>query len=276
MNWKHVVLVVALIFALVIGLNSVQPGFVQVTEFTESANIKLGDSAFIPFSRDFEISGLALSGYWEGPGYAQVFLSDGETRLLVFDTRNLLGTIEFESFGSRFNAACMETCSFSPLKPKELVALVHGPGFLTIDSYHYSVPLSPSGLASCPNCKKVRQPVLPNHSLLVLIILLLGSVFGSHTLSHVCGSPHTKRLLLIVFLVGFLSLAGIFGSSVAAPTSAFAVGTKHAASIVAAFGVIILFVIAGIEMIVRKKEVPSDPDTRIWSELEEAEEKWEK
>lgn len=275
MIWKKIVLALTIVIAVVLGVMSVRPASVPVSEFNEVANVHLAESSNIPFSRPFSISGLAVSGSWEGPGFAELwFVGENDERYLVLDTRKLLSSLEFSSFGTRFESVCFETCNFAPVKPKNLFAIVSGPGFLSVDSYHFAVPFNPSGLAVCPNCKTARQLQLPDHSSLVLILMLVLAVIGSHALSHICKDSKTKRVLSILFISGFVALGGVFGVSVAAPTSAFAVVTKQAASIFSALGVIVLFVIAGIEMLVSHQDKPETVKPTVWKELEEAEESW--
>jgi len=268
MMWKKVVLVATVVIAAILVVITVRPTNIPVSEFREEAHVRLAGSSEIPFFHSFELTGLALSGTWEGPGFAQVLLVGGDKKLIVLDTRSLPEVLEFSGFGSRFDAACLQTCSIPPLQPEHLYVFISGPGFLTIDTYHFAVPLGPSGLATCPNCKKISAPSTPNHTTLLMILLLVISIIGAHSLSHVCKNPQTKRILIVIFLAAFIALGGVFGVSVAAPTAAIAVATKKAASVLAAFGVIVLFVIFGIEMLASKHEQPAD-----WKEDEECQKK---
>jgi len=276
MMWKKAVLVLTIVIAVILGVMTVRPDKVTVSEFTEKAHVRLSGSNEIPFHHPFLMRGLSLSGSWEGPGFAQVWLiAENDQKFLVMDTRTLPEVLELSAFGTQFEGICLQTCSMAPALPKRLIVLISGPGFLTIDEYHFVVPLGPSGLASCPNCKKISAFETPNHFTLLMILLLVISVIGSHVLSHVTQNPKTKKVLIVIFLAAFIALSSVFGVSVAAPTTAVAVATKKAASVLAALGLMILFAILGIEMLApSKKPETTKPD--VWKDLEEAEEEWEK
>ena len=274
MMWKKAVLVLTIVIAVILGIMNVNPASVQESRFNEKAHIRLSGSTEIPFYHSFLMKGLSLSGSWEGPGFAQVWLIAEDKKFLVLDTRTLPEILEFSAFGAQFEGACLQTCSMTPVMPEMLIALISGPGFLSIDEYHFVVPLGPSGLASCPNCKKVQSVNTPNHSTLLMVLLLVISVIGAHSLSHVTQNPKTKRVLIIIFIAGFITLSSVFGVSVAAPTAAVAVATQKAASVLAAFGVVGLFAILGMEFRASRKPEAAKPD--VWKDLEEAEERWEK
>ena len=273
--WKKAVLVLTIVIAVILGIMTVRPSGVQVSEFREQAHVRLSGSDQIPFHRPCLMKGLSLSGSWEGPGFAQVWLlAENDQKFLVMDTRTLPELLELSSFGTQFEGQCLETCSMTPVLPERLVVLISGPGFLSIDEYHFVVPLSPSGLAPCPNCQKVAQADTPNHSTLLMILLLVISVVGAHALGHMTQNPRTKKILIIIFIGGFVALTSVFGVSMAAPTAAVAVVTKQAASVLAALAVIVMFAIFGAEMLTSKK--PDGPRPDVWKELEEVEEEWEK
>ena len=275
MMWKKAVLVLTVAIAVILGVMNVYPSSVQVSEFSEKAHVRLSGSDQIPFYHPFLMKGLSLSGSWEGPGFAQVWLlAENNQKFLVMDTRTLPEVLEFSAFGTQFEGQCLETCNMAPVLPEKLVAFISGPGFLSIDEYHFVVPLGPSGLVACPTCKKVVQVDTPNHSSLLMILLLVISVVGAHALGHMTQNPRTKRVLIIIFIGAFVALTGVFGVSVAAPTAAVAVATKKAASVLAALALIVLFAIFGAEMFASKK--PDSPRPDVWKELEEVEEEWEK
>ena len=270
MKWKKVVLVLTLVFGIVLGVNALRSSSIAVSEFREDAHVSFASSAEIPFFRSFLLTGLSISGSWEGPGYAQVWLASGNNQYLVIDTKSLTDTVEFSGFGTRFYAACTETCSIPPVQPEKLLVLISGPGVLSIDSYHFSVPMPPSGLV----VNKIQSIDTPNHSLLVIVLMLVVSVFGAHVLSHISTHPVAKRIVILVFIFAFISITAVFGVSMAAPTSAFAMATKGAASIGAALAVILLFAVVVMEFLVSQRPAQEKPD--VWRELEEAEEKWMK
>ncbi len=269
MMWKKAVLITTIVIGIVLGVISVKPA--QVTEFTEEAHYRFSETKEIPFLRSFPLSGFGISGSWEGPGYAQVWLvTEGPERWLVFDTGVLMETVELSAFGASFDSACIESCDLPGVIPKQLFVYISGPGMLSIDALHFSVPLNPSGLA----IKTIQQSSAPDHSMLVLVLLLVVAVVGSHTVGHFCNNPTTKKILVMVFLGAFLILGGVFGVSVAAPTAAIAVTAKKAASICAAGVFIILFALLAFEMLQMNKD-PAKPSVSVWKELEEAEEEWE-
>ncbi len=272
--WKKAVLVLTIVIAVILGIMTVRPSGVQVSEFREKAHVRLSGSDQIPFYHPFLMKGLSLSGSWEGPGFAQVLLlAENEQKFLVMDTRTLPEVLEFSAFGTQFEGQCLETCSMTPVLPERLVVLISGPGFLSIDEYHFVVPLGPSGLAPCPNCRVV-QVDSSNHFTLLMILLLVISVVGAHALGHIAQNPRAKKILIMIFIGGFVALTSVFGVSVAAPTAAVAVVTKQAASILAALAVIVMFAIFGAEMLASKKSDGQRSD--VWKELEEVEEEWEK
>lgn len=272
MMWKKAVIGATIVIAVILSIIAVNPSQVQRTEFVEDAHYRLSETKEISFVRSFALSGFGISGSWEGPGYAQVWLvTEGPERWLVFDTRTLMETVELSAFGASFDGACIESCDMPNVLPTQLFVYISGPGMISIDSFHYAVPLNPSGLA----IKTIQQADTPDHSMLVLILLLVVAVIGSHTMGHFCRNPITKKVLVFVFLGAFLVLGGVFGVSVVAPTAAIAMTAKKAASISAAVSFLILFALIGIEMLQFNKEQSKQPPT-VWKDLEEAEESWEK
>ncbi len=272
MTWKKIVLVLTVVIAVIFGLVSVHPA--NVTELHESANVHLSASAKIPFKHSFALKGLALSGSWEGSGRAQVWVVGEDKRYLVLDTSHIPEVIEFASFGTPFESACLQSCSIPPLNAEYLLVMLSSPGFLTIDSYHIAVPLEPTGLSACPDCKKIYQASTPSHFPLLLVLLLVISVFGSHVFGHYCESSNRKRISLIVFFGSFLVLGGLFGLSIVDPTGSVVMMVKNTASVAAALCVVALFVLAAAEYVGFRQHSP--PKADVWKELEEAEEKWEK
>jgi len=274
--WKKAVLVLTVVIAVILGVMTVNPSSVNVSAFREKAHVRLSGSDQIPFYHSFLIKSLSLSGSWEGPGFAQVWLlAENDQKFLVMDTRTLPEMLELSAFGTQFESECLQTCSLvTPVLPERLIVLISGPGFFSIDEYNFAVQLGPSGLAECPNCMKIAPLNTPHHATLLMILLLVISVIGAHALGHMTQNLRMKRVLIVIFIGSFIALSSVFGVSVAAPTGSVAVATKHAASVLAAIGVIVLFAILGIEMCAPKK--PDSPKPSVWKELEEAEEKWEK
>ncbi len=275
MMWKKVVLAATVLIAVIFTIISVNPSGVQVIEFSEKASIRTTETMTVPFLKDISLTGFSVSGSWEGSGYAEVWLVGEGRKYLVMDTLDLPKTIELSSFGTSFENVCIDSCKMPVLKPETLVLVVSGPGVLSIDSLHFVAPATATGLSLCPNCKRVTQSENPDHSLLAVVFLLVLAVFGSHLVGHICTGDRTKRILMGAFLVGFISLGILFGVSVAAPTTAIAVTTKKAASVFAAFGMLLLVAAIAVEVLVKnKEEVISKPD--VWKDLEAAEEEWEK
>ena len=269
MTWKKAVLVLSVVIVLILTLIAVRPA--EVAELREHTDIRLSHSAKVPFQHSFALKGLALSGSWEGSGSAEVWLIGGEKRYLVLDTKSVPAVLEFSSFGTRFDSACTETCSIPPLQADYLLVILSGPGFLTVDSYHMSIPLEPTGFLSYP--KTVFDLPMPNHALFLISLLIFISVIGAHTLGHYCQNPVTKRIVIMVFLGAFIALGSVFGVTLITPTAAFAVVTKQAVSVFAAFVLIALLVLTAYEIIVHKQ--PGSKQD-VWKDLEDAEEKWEK
>ncbi|VVB81703.1 Uncharacterised protein [uncultured archaeon] len=269
MTWKKAVLVLSVVIALILTLIAVHPA--DVSELREHTDVRLSQSAKIPFHHAFSLTGFALSGSWEGSGSAKVWLVGGEKRYLVLDTKAVTSTLEFSSFGTRFESACDETCSIPPLQAEYLLIVLSGPGFLTIDSYHMAIPLEPTGFLSYP--KTVFDLPTPNHALFLLALLLLISVIGSHALGHYCRNLVTKRIVLMVFLGAFIALGSVFGVTLLTPTSAFSIVTKQVVSVFAAFVLVVLVVLTAFEILVHRQPGPKQD---VWKDLEDAEEKWEK
>jgi len=237
MNWKKAIISLTLILAVIIGVMTTRPE-TSTPEFSEDANIHLSSSAKILFDSEFALNRLALSGSWEGSGYAQVWLDGDKKDYLVIDTR---------VFGTSFNSACMETCRIPALNPSSLFVHINGPGSLAINNYNFAVPFDPSGMVPCPNCKTIRQSNTPDHFVLLLVLALVITVIGAHSLNHWCRSRTSKRLLIILFLGGFITLGVVFGLAFTS-SAALAAVAKKAVSIFAAMGVITVFIIGAAEL----------------------------
>jgi len=129
---------------------------------------------------------------------------------------------------------------------------------------------SPTGLAPCPGCKQVTQPQLPDHSMLLVALVLAIAIFGSHSLSHCCKDSRSKKALIVLFFGGFIALSAIFGVSFVAPTAAIAVTAKKSASIFAALGVVVLIMIFVKEMLFSSKL----ENAELWKNIEKQEDTW--
>ncbi len=268
MMWKKIVLVATLLLAVTAAVVASRSS--PAATFREPASIKVLESAEIPFTRPFLVKSLALSGSWEGPGFAQVWVVGQGRSHIVLDTRAFQNAIELSAYGTHFDGACVDTCAMTAMRPERLLFMVSGPGVLVIDAFHFSVPLEASGLA----IRRVEEVKSPDHSVVLIVVLLVAALLGAHYLSHTCRNPTMKRVLIFIFLGAFLATAGVFGATLASPTSAFTFVAKKAASVFAAGGVIALFVIGGAEMM--SPRAPEEAKQNIWKELEEAEEEWEK
>jgi len=246
MSWKTALVIIAIVISVIIGVISVTP--YQVSQFSDGVQLKIISSSVIPLNYDFLITGMAMSGSWEGPGYARIFLESEDEQYLVFDTRKIEGVLEF-SMGTRFDFVCVDSCLTNPLKPKQLLVYLSAPGVLTIDRYHFTIPNHPTAFAICEGCSTVKTPTAPEHFMFVLALLLLVGIIGSHTLQHCCKPPIVRRMLAIVFLISFVLLGGVFGTSLVNPSSALVLNIQMVASVFAAFGVLTLLVIAGVELL---------------------------
>jgi len=273
MKGKNILLAITVTLAVIMGLMSVSPQTVQSTYFKEVVDLRYASSSGMP-TPEMLINGMALSGRWEGPGHAEVYLVTEEQRYLVVDTRKLPPLVQFDAYGIPFEAMCLESCAMPLIKPEKMIAVVYGPGVLSIDEYHYTAPTNPTGLAFCPNCERIEQPRVPNHSLLLPAILLALAVIGAHIMGHCCTRPKVKKALVITFFAGFILIIGIFGVAVAAPTGALSTTAKHAASVASALGVIAILAAAAFEVTRGRKSTLPVSDSQVWSELEEAEKKW--
>jgi len=265
MIWKKAVIIATIGIAIILASSALWPA--PGEEIRQDTHLQLSAPSEIPFLDSFAVNGLAISGEWRGSGFAQVWLVGEGREYLVLDTRN-------SPSAYRFERACIDTCSIPSLQPESVLVAVTG-GTLSIDTYHYDVPEAPAGLAVCKNCKRIRQARIPDHSLLLIVLTLVIAVIGAHSLSHCCQNPRRKKMLIVVFIGGFVALTAVFGASLAAPTAAFAVTTKKSASVFAAFALISLFAIIMMELrISHKKYEP--PQSDVWKEIEEAEESWKK
>ncbi len=244
---RKALLIIAVVLSALLVVMSVKPS--NVNELNKPVHMSLSSSTSLDLNHDFRISGMALSGSWEGPGFAQVWLiaKEGE-KFMLFDTRNLPRVLEL-SLGTPFEKACAETCNIPPVLAESLLVIISGPGVLNIDSYHFTVSSMATGLMVCPGCKKAKMPSTPDHSVLLLVVMLLIGLFGSHTLHHCCRNPIVSRFLILVFFSSFLMLAGVFGKSLLSPTGMVTGNFNMAASVFAAFGVLALMIIGVVEIL---------------------------
>ncbi|MBW2969661.1 hypothetical protein KY319_00905 [Candidatus Woesearchaeota archaeon] len=270
MSWKKVVLALTVIIALIFVIISVRP--TNFIELHEKADVRVSSTAKIPYSPPYAVKGFSITGSWEGSGSALVYIVGEGQRYLVLDTLVMPAVLEFSGFGTPFESVCMESCSVPPFKPEYVIVYLSGPGFLTINSYNVAVPLDASGLVSCENCKKISQTPSPNHFPILLVLVLVVAILGSHVLGHYCQGAVRKRITLMIFLGSFLVLGSAFGLALAAPTANVIVVAKQSASIFSALCILALFGVISFE-IFSHKESFSKPD--VWKELEEAEERWE-
>lgn len=232
----------------------------QFGEVVEEPNLELSGSAVLPLTPR-KTDGFAVTGRWEGEGYAKIWFETNLAEALAFDTRELEKASFFKQ--NSFQEACMDSCNMPESTSSQLKVKIIGDGKLTLEKLHYATPQSPLGMALCPNCKKVAQVDEPNHSLLVIVLLLALSFFGSHTLRQYCKSKKTKYAMLGLFVLSFIIFAGLFSVTVAAPTSAVAITARRTASIFSALGVLALFAIIATEITRKSKEPPEwEPD--VW------------
>ena len=264
MNARKPILIAATLMVVIMGLLSFKPAD-QFTDVTERTNLRITQTMELPFNQPFTVSGLAVSGNWMGPGFAQIWLVGQGEKKLVLDTDNLEQP--------HFEMACDESCKVNPIVPEKIL-LVVTEGQLSLYDVHYAVPFEPAGMALCPNCRKVSQKGTPDHGVFMIVILLFISVVASQALTNSCTTQGRRRTVTGILVVSFLVLTTVFGVSVAAPTSELATTAKQGASIVAALGVLALFSIGIIE--IRKRDPPFDPQSKIWNALEEAEDEWER
>lgn len=126
---------------------------------------------------------------------------------------------------------------------------------------------SPTGYS----IKQVAAYSEPNHSFILPGILLLIVVIGSHSLSHCCRHEILKKYLTISLAVSLILLVGVFGLSVFSPTGRVAMATQRLSSILAAVGILFVFIVGAFELLISQK---NDKDAHKWDE--DAEEKWDK
>ncbi len=255
MNWKK-----PFLFASVAAV-------VFLVFFSSGGHLKLEERVGAKFSRSSvvplnvqSINGFSLSGSWTGPGIARVWISGEKKNYLVS-----------EILPGAFESVCVDSCSFPALKNPELLIVIPSNSLFYVDSVHISLPDEPSALAFCPNCKSVRN--VPDHSILLLALVLLICIFGAHTMNHYCQNPSKKRLLSFVFIGGVVLMGVLFGTAVSL-SGAFAVVAKRSVSILSAFSIVLMMIIAGLEIVSRSKPVNSS-NADVWTELEKEEEKWE-
>ncbi len=126
---------------------------------------------------------------------------------------------------------------------------------------------SPTGFS----IKQVAVYSEPKHSFILPGILLLIVIIGSHSLSHCCKHDILKKYLTVSLVVSLILLAGVFGFSVFSPTGQVAMATQRISSILAAVGILFIFIIGSFELLISQK---NDKDAHKWDE--DAEEKWDK
>jgi hypothetical protein len=265
MTWKKAVLVLTAVMAVALIIVAFRPPGGSATDVREEANLQIRSSGHIPYTQAFPLKGFALSGNWKGTGVAQVWIVTEGIEYLVLDTRNLKS--------DKFAEFCLDSCDI-PVSFAESLIVIVSDGVLSIDTYDLKAVSGPTGLALCPNCKRIIQRNTPDHFLLLTILLLVISVVGAHALGHCCKRHLSKKVLFVLFLAGFAMLGGLFAAYVGAPDSVAAVARK-AGSVFAALGVVTLFTIGGIEMR-RPANDPEKPESNIWKDLERAEEEWGK
>jgi hypothetical protein len=109
---------------------------------------------------------------------------------------------------------------------------------------------TPTGLSSpCPNCRQVAEQSEPNHAYILPAILLLIAIVSAHTLSHLSAKITIKKCLTFATIAAVLLLAVVFGLSFASPTGASTMAVQRLSSIIAALGVIGIFLIGAYEII---------------------------
>lgn len=256
---KKAVVIVSVALVLALSVLSVR----SAMEFSEPVRLQFMSSSRVPVRYD-AVNGLSLSGWWEGPGFAQVWLEGEGKQYLVVDTRRLTGTVEFAGFGARFEQECVQSCDVPVFRPGELAVFVSAPGVLSLDEVRVRVPEKPQGMMVAPVDG-------PNHSFVLLGVLLLVGIVGAHWVSRHAERSWVKRVLAGVFTVLFLSLLGVLGASFASPTSGVVAVAKGSASVMAALGLIALLVLGVLEIHAKKKYLVSIPSPDVWDELEEAE-----
>lgn len=266
MSGRTIIVVAAVIMAVLL---CVQGARLASTTLYKPINRVVGESSIIPLNEKSSLSHFAISGDWTGKGSARVFLLDGKKTLLVADTAKLapnLGSVHL-------NEVCKETCSLSGVVPKALAVQIIGKGSFVIDGYTFSTDSNVAGLASCPECRKIKAVQTPDHGIFLISVLLLIAIVGSHRFTHHAMNPMKKRAMAGVFITGFLSLTALFVFSLLNPHGTIAIVTRYAASVFAAGGVLTLFVIGGFEIVKEKEE--REAETAVWKELEHEEEEWE-
>jgi len=236
MIWKKIVLAASCIMAVILSLIA----FTHNNEVREYVDVHLTHSQDLPFDHPYPINGMSLSGSWKGNGYAQAWLLADDKQYLILDTG--------KATTSSFREACAESCRTQPVNPKRIHIEIFGDGELFIDEYQLNTASDALGLALCPTCKKVTQEQAPDHSLFLLVLLLLLAIIGAHVMSHCCSKPLVKLAITAIYIVSFLLLTTVFGVSVAAPTTQIAQVAKETASIFSALGVIILFALTAVEL----------------------------
>ena len=263
---KNLVVVAAIVMTALLCINGAR---LAATTLYKPINRVVGESSIIPLNEKASLSKFAVSGRWNGPGTARVFLLDGKETRLVADTSKLAPNLN----SVYLSDVCVETCEVSGVVPEAIAVQIIGKGNLAIDGYTFTTESNVAGLASCPECKKVNAVQTPDHGIFLISILLLIGIIGSHRFTHHAVNSMKKKVMTGFFITGFMSLTALFIFSIFNPHGVVAVVTRYAASVFAAGGVLTLFVIGGFE-IVREKE-GHEAEAAVWKELEHEEEEWE-
>src|SRR3989344_9257336 len=266
MNKRTIFVVAAVVMAVLL---CVQGARLAQSTMYKPINRVVGESSIIPLGEKSSLSRFALSGDWTGKGIARIYLLDGKKTLLVADTSKLAPNLD----AVHMNEVCEETCTISGVVPRALAVQIIGKGALAIDGYTLITDSNVAGLASCPECKKVKAVQTPDHGIFLISVLLLVAIVGSHRFNHHTVNPIKKKAMAGVFITGFLSLTVLFVFSLVHPQSMVALIARYVASVFAAGGVLTLFVIGGFEIVKEKEE--REAEAAVWKELEHEEEEWE-
>ena len=246
MSGKTLIVVAAVIMAVLLSINGAR---LSSTTIYKPINRIVAESSIVALQEHSTLSRFAISGQWEGPGSARVFLLDGKQSRLVADTSKL-GNMN----AVHLSEVCVETCDFSGVIPKAIAVQIKGKGSLAIEGYTFNTESNVAGLASCSDCKKIEAVQTPDHAIFLISVLLLITIIGSHRLNHHSTRPMKKRAMAGVFIAGFVSLTALFGFSIFHPDGSIAVLTRYAASIFAAGGVLTLFIMGAFESVKEKEE----------------------
>ncbi len=266
---KKIAVFAAVVMGFVLGVHALS---LYSESFYKPLGIPVSEDKIFSIEEKASFTKFSVSGRWTGHGSAKIFLIDGDKAWLVADTSRVapnLNSVHLSDF-------CDETCYLSGLKPSSLAVQISGTGVFMLDGYSFNTDTDIAGavvgLASCPDCKKIRVMNTPDHGVFFIVLLLLITILGSHQLSH--HSNLKKRKIAIGALVGsFVVLSALFIFAFLQPHSQLSIIIRYAASILSAAGVLTLFVLGGVELS-EEKEVKVD--SNIWKELEKEEAVWER